>query len=186
MIYCLNHKKKWVKFLAILPFAVAVLSFVAKAIETSESCMGCAYKLTVWWFPAFLRLQYDWMSLAFMGGYFASYYVAKLIYKIREEEVGLSAEAMEGTNEWRMMVNLSAVFFTIFVSIAYYLISYINADIVFWAPKIQIASIAAIVFIAFYSGKRGYNAPWFNWFSYFYYLVHIGLIFGICYLIYLV
>ena len=185
MIYCLKNDKKWVKALAILPISIAILSFVAKAIEQSESCMGCAYKFTVLWYPAFLRLQYDWLSLAFMLGYFLSYYVAKLIYKIREEQTGLEASNMEGTPEWRMMVNISSVLFTVIVSIAYHMVDYINHDIVFWVPSIQIAAIAAGLFLFFYSGKRGYNAKWFNWFSYLFYIMHIVIIFGISYLIYM-
>ena len=186
MIYCLNHEKKWVKPLALLPIAVAILSFVAKAVETSGSCQqGCAYHLEVYWYPAFLRLQYDWLSLGLMLGYFASYLIAKVIYKMREESTGVSADAMVGTNEWRIMVNLIAVFFTIFVSVMYYLVDYINHDIVFWVPKIQLFAIVASLFIAFYSGSRGYNAKWFNNFAYLYYLVHIGVIFGVCYLIYI-
>ena len=186
MIYCLNHEKKWVKALAILPFSIAILSFVAKAIEQSNSCSwGCAYTFTVLWYPAFLRLQYDWLSLAFMLGYFLSYYLAKLVYKIRSESLGIDMNMMEGTNEWRMMTNLSAVLMTIIVSFAYYLIKYINKDIVFWNAEIQLFAMVAGIFIALYSGTRGYNEKWFNNFAYLYYLVHIGVIFGVCYLIYM-
>lgn len=184
MIYCLKHENKWVKSLAILPFGYSVLSFTVKALEKLQ-CQSCYTALSITWFPGFLRMQYDWLSLGFMLAFFLAYYVAKLIYKIREEQTGLSYEAMKGTEEWRMMVNLSGILFSTIVSVIYYLISYINPNIVFWAPKIQIAAIASGVFILFYSGARGYNAKWFNWFSYFYYLVHIGLIFGICYLIFM-
>ena len=185
MVYCLAHEKKWVKALALIPIAIAILSFVAKAVEEAESCAGCAYKVTVWWYPAFLRLQYDWMSLAFILGFYLSYQGAKLVYKIREEEIGLSEEAMRGTNEWRIMVNLFAVLSLLVVSIAYYLIDYINHDIVFWVPNIQLFAIAASVFIVMYSGKPGYNKEWFKWTSYFFYPVHIAIIFGIFSLIYM-
>ena len=185
MIYCLNHDKKWVKTLAALPLIIAILSFVVKAIEKSESCMGCAYKFTVLWFPAFLRLQYDWLSLGFMLCYFLAYLGAKLFYKIREEQTGIAAEAMIGTNEWRITVNLIGVILSLIVSVAYYLIDYINPSIVFWIPKIQIFAIVASIFTVLYSGTRGYNAKWFNNFAYLYYLVHIGVIFGVCYLIYI-
>ena len=186
VIYCLKHDKKWVKALALLPIIISILSFVAKGVEQAESCAGCAYRVTVWWYPAFLRLQYDWLTLAFCLGYFASYYVAKLIYQIREENTGVSAEAMVGTNEWRIMVNLSALFFTMFFSVIYYLFHYISPDIVFWNPRIQLFGAVAGVLLLFYSGSRGYNAKWFNNFAYLYYLVHIGVIFIVCYLIYIV
>ena len=184
MIYCLNHKEKWVKPLAILPFGYSVLSFVVKAMERA-SCPTCYMSLTTTWFPGFMRLQYDWFSLAFMLGFYLSYKIVDVIYKIREEQTGLDKDAMKGTDEWRVMVNLVSVFFTVFVSIIYHLFYYINPDIVFWIPSIQIFSIAAGLFIAFYSGTRGYNAKWFNNFAYVYYLVHIAVIFGVCYLIYI-
>ena len=185
MIYCLNHEKKWVKPLALLPLGYSILSFAVKASERA-SCATCYTALTTVWFPGFLRLQYDWLSLGFMLGYYLSYLVAKLIYKIREENTGITYEMMKGTNEWRIMVNLSAVLFTIIVSVMYHLVSYIKPEMVFWVPRIQIFAIVAGAFIFFYSGERGYNAKWFNNFSYLFYLVHIAVIFGICYLIYLV
>ena len=184
MIYCLNHKNKWIKPLALLPFAYAVLSFTVKAMERA-SCPTCYVSLTTTWFPGFLRLQYDWLSLAFMLGYFLSYYLANLIYKLKFESTGVDYHSLIGTKEYRMMVNLSGVLFTIIISFLYYMFVYINPDIVFWIPRIQLFSIAASLVIIFYSGERGYNAKWFNWFSYSFYLVHIGVIFGICYLIYI-
>ncbi|MCR4879584.1 MAG: conjugal transfer protein TraX [Bacilli bacterium] len=186
MIYCLRHDKKWVKALALIPLAISILSFVAKAYEAAESCTGCAYKTTVLWYPAFLRLQYDWMSLAYMLGFYLAYEATKLVYKIREESTGLKADMMMGTNEWRMMVNLFGVLFGLIVTISYYMITYINNDIVFWVPRIQVFALTALVFTALYSGEKGYSSKWFANFSYLYYLVHIGVIFGICYLIYII
>ena len=184
MIYCLKHEKKYIKCLAILPLGYSILSFVVKALERA-SCPTCYTALSIAWFPGFMRLQYDWMSLAFMLGFFLSYQATKLVYKTREEQTGVNVESMIGTNEWRITVNLFALLTTIVVSIGYYLIDYINPSIVFWVPRIQIFAMLAGVFLVFYSGARGYNAKWFNNFAYLYYLVHIAVIFGVCYLIYL-
>ena len=185
MIYCLKHENKYIKPLALLPLGYSILSFVVKGVERA-SCPTCYTALSITWFPGFLRLQYDWLSLAFMLGYFLSYSAAKLVYKAREEELGISADAMVGTNEWRITVNLFALLTTIVVSIAYHLFDYIAPDIVFWVPRIQIFAMAAGLLLVLYSGKRGYNAKWFNSFAYLYYLVHIAVLFGICYLIYIV
>lgn len=185
LIYCLKHENKGIKALAVIPIAISILSFTAKAIETSESCSGCAYKLTVLWYPAFLRLQYDWLSIALILGYFLSYEASKLYYKVRETNTGIEYETMRGTPEWRITTNLFSALFTIVISFAYYIISYINNDIVFWRPEIQLFAIASIFIIIFYSGNRGYNAKWFNNFAYLYYIMHIAVIFGVCYLIYI-
>lgn len=188
MIFTLRQKNNYIKLIALIPLAISILSFSVKCYEYAMSChqAGCDYGITVAWYPKYLRLQYDWLSLALMLGYFLSYYGAKLYYKIREESYGISEESVEGTNEMRIATNLIAVFFTILFAFLYYLFKYFNESIVWWNANLQIGMLLAIIPIALYSGMRGYNKKWFNIFSYLYYPVHIILIVGICYLIYIV
>ena len=186
MIYALNHKNKYVKLLAIIPLAISIYSFTAKAIETSGSCIGCGSVLTFNYYPKFLRLQYDWLSIGLMLGYFLSYVGAKLVYKIRGENLGLSLDNMIGTNEHRLYVNIFAILFTVILASGYYIVRYIDSSIVWWDSSLQLFMMLSCVFILFYSGKRGYNAKWFNITQYLYYPLHIVLIYGICYLIYIV
>ena len=185
MIYCLRHKNKYIKLLAIIPFGISIFSFVAKGIEWSGSCVDCGYTTTYLWYPQFLRLQYDWLSLGLMLGYFLSYLATKIYFKIRFEEYG-TLENMEGTKEYRLTVNLFAVIFTVIVSLLYYCVRYMNSSWVFWDAGMQLFAVIASVFIVLYNSQRGYNAKWFNIFSYIYYPLHIILIYGICYLIYLI
>lgn len=186
MIYALNHKNNGIKFIALIPIAIAILSFTAKCVEQANSCEGCAYTFNVLWYPKYLRLQYDWYSLALMLAFFFAYKGAKLFYKIREEEYGISAEAVEGTNEYRIAVNIIGLILSMIPSAAYYMIKYFAPKIVWWSPNIQIFALAASVLLLFYNGQRGYNKKWFNIFAYSFYPVHIILIYGVCYLIYLV
>lgn len=185
MIYCLNHKNKYVKLIAIIPIGISIFSFLAKAFEYSSSCIECGVVGFYAYYPRFLRLQYDWLSIGLMLGYFLSYQMAKVFYKIREEETGLSSEMMVGTSEYRITVNLFAIIFTILVSALYYLIYYFNKDFVWWDHKMQLFAVLVGFIILLYNGERGYNKKWFNIFSYLYYPVHILLIYGICYLIYI-
>ena len=69
------------------------------------------------------------------------------------------------------------------LNIIYYLFKYLAPSVVFWAPNIQIAGMAAGLLLIFYNGKRGYNAKWFQYGSYLYYPLHILLLYGIIYLI---
>lgn len=186
MIYVLNHKNNYVKLIAIIPIAISILSFTAKCVEQANSCQGCAYTFNVLWYPKFLRLQYDWLSLALMLCFYFAYKGAKLFYKIREEAYGIPADTVEGTNEYRIATNIIGLILSMIPTAGYYMIKYFAPIIVWWAPNIQIFAIAASVILLFYSGQRGYNKKWFNIFSYLYYPVHILLIYGICYLIYLV
>ena len=185
MIFALNHKNKYVKLIALIPIGISIFSFLAKAFEFSSSCVECGVSGFYQYYPRFLRLQYDWLSIGLMLGYFLSYKLAKIFYKIREEQTGLPSDAMEGTNEHRIVVNLSAIVFTIFFSTLYYSMYYFNKDIVWWDHKMQLFAILAGVIILLYNGERGYNKKWFNIFSYLYYPVHILLIYGVCYLIYI-
>lgn len=185
MVYTLNHKNKYVKLIALIPLALGILSFTAKCIEYSSSCTSCGGLITIHWFPRFLRFQYDWFSLALILGYFFAYKCTMLFYKIREENTGISAEMMIGTNEARIATNLFALLFTILANALYYSFKYINNAIVWWLPELQLFSIVAGVLLLFYSGKVGYHKKWFVIFSYLYYPLHIVLIYGICYLIYI-
>lgn len=185
MIYCLNHKSIPVKFLALIPLGISIFSFVANGIEWSGSCYGCGYTTEYLFYPKFLRLQYDWLSLGLMLGYYLAYKCAKLYFKIRSEEYG-TLEDMEDTKDYRLASNLFALLFTVIVSFLYYCVRYMNDSWVWWDPAMQLFAIVAGLFIVVYTGERGYNAKWFNIFTYAYYPLHIVLIYGICYLIYLI
>ena len=187
MIYALNHKNKYFKLLAILPMAIGILSFIAKCVEYEGSChTGCAYKLIVEWFPQYLRLQYDWLSLALMLGFYLAYKLAIVFYKVREESTGLKLDNMIGTNEHRIVVNLFGILFIIIFAFLYYSFKYTAPNIVWWNPNNQLFMMLTAVFLLLYNGNKGYSSKWFNHvFTYLYYPVHIVLIYGICYLLYL-
>lgn len=181
MIYCLNHKNKYIKLLALIPLGLSIFSFVAKGLEWSATCIDCGAIGVYHFYPKFLRFQYDWLSLLLMLGYYLSYQGAKLIYSSR----GIESETMEGTNEYRITINLLAVFATIFASFFYYSFTYFANNIVFWNAKLQLFAIVSALFIALYNGAKGYSSKWFTYLSYAYYPLHIILIYGICYLIYI-
>ncbi len=179
MVYFLYQKdNKWLKFLALIPIVISILSFVAKGIETSSY-----YTIDAYWFPRFLRLQYDWLSMFMILGFYGAYFFADTYFEYQRQYSGLELNQVKGTGTYRLAVNLISCGVVIFLNIIYYLFKYFTPTAVFWVPNIQIAGMAAGLVLIFYNGNRGYNAKWFQYGSYLYYPLHILLLYGIIFLI---
>ena len=182
MIFLLKQKEiKYLKFLAIIPAAISVLSFIAKGIEWSSY-----FTMEALWFPRFLRLQYDWLSVFMMLGFYGAYFFTDIYFEYQSQFSGLQLEQVKGTPTYRLAINIVCAGVIIISNIIYYLFKYFLPSVVFWAPNIQIAGMAAGVILLFYNGKRGYNAKWFQYGSYLYYPLHIAVVYGIIYLISLI
>ena len=179
MVYFLCQKdNKWLKFLALIPVVISILSFIAKGIETSSY-----YTVEALWFPQFLRLQYDWLSIFMILGFYGAYFFADTYFDYQKQFSGLELDQIKGTSLYRLAVNIICCGVVIFFNIIYYLFKYFTPTAVFWAPNIQIAGMAGGLLLIFYNGKRGYNAKWFQYGSYLYYPLHIVLLYGVIYLI---
>ena len=178
-IYLLKQKdNKWLRLLIIIPIGISIASFVAKGIETASY-----YTVDVLWFPRFLRLQYDWLSLFMMVGFYLATFFADTYFEYQSQYSGLQLDQVKGTNTYRIAVNLICCMVVMFLNIIYYLFKYFTPTAVFWSPNIQIAGMAAGILLIFYNGKRGYNGKWFQYGSYLYYPIHILLLYGLIYLI---
>ena len=179
MLWALSQKEnKWLKLLSLLPVAISILSFVAKAVETASY-----YTIEAYWYPKFLRLQYDWMSVVMMLGFYGATFFADTYFEYQSQYSGLQLDQVKGTATYRLAVNIISCGVVMFVNIFYYLFKYFTPTAVFWAPSVQIAGMVAGIILIFYNGKRGYNAKWFQYGSYLYYPLHILLLYGIVYLI---
>lgn len=179
MLWALSQKEnKKLRFLALIPIAISILSFVAKGIETSSY-----YTIEAYWYPRFLRLQYDWLSVLMILGFYGAGYFADTYFEYQSQYSGLELDQVKGTATYRLAVNLISMAVVMGLNIVYYLFKYFAPTIVFWAPNVQIAGMAAGILLIFYNGKRGYNGKWFQYGSYLYYPIHILLLYGIVYLI---
>jgi len=179
MLWALSQKEnKKLRFLALIPIAISILSFVAKGIETSSY-----YTMEAYWYPQFLRLQYDWLSVLMILGFYGASYFADTYFEYQSQYSGLELDQVKGTATYRLAVNLISMAVVMGLNIVYYLFKYFAPTIVFWAPNVQIAGMAAGILLIFYNGKRGYNGKWFQYGSYLYYPIHILLLYGIVYLI---
>lgn len=174
MVYLLKQDNKYLKPLAIIPFLIGILSFTLKAYEVGNDA-------TIYWYPSFLRLQYDWVSIAYIGVFYFSYLIIKYIW---ERKTNTSISSIEGTTYWRFQVNLTLLFALIIVSLLHYASSYLfpNTSYIFWDRNVQLLSIFSGALILLYNGKRGYNPKWFQYGCYLYYPLHLIVLVGIFYL----
>lgn len=176
-IYLLRRKEIWMKLLSLLIIAVSVLSFIVNCYEVGANAL-------IYWFPFFLRLQYDWLSIAMMIGFLFAYTLKDWALEYHESKTGLPKETLEGTFLSRNLTNIFAFGMLIIISSLYYLLGLVmHPDYVFWNNGLQAAAMFSGAFILLYNGKRGYNAKWFEYGSYLYYPLHLILIFGLAMLI---
>ena len=165
-IYFIKNENKNLRFLTLLPVAFSVLSFVVKGIETSS-------QIEIHWFPYFLTMQYDWLSLALGLGFYFAYTLADLYIKFLQSDSGMDKEMWVANGNYRLLVNLISVLIASIIHIFHYLFVYMWPAGVFWDASTQVYTLFSSAFVLLYSGKRGYNAKWFQYGSYIYYPLHL-------------
>ena len=167
-IYLLNQKEIWKKLITLLPLGFSILSFIVKGLEQGG--------MSIYWFPCFLTMQYDWFSLVLGIGFYYAYKLGDLYIKMLEENKGLNKEIWEGNGNYRLLINIISVFILAVVSLLYYACKFYWPEGVFWSVETQLLAIISGAFILLYNGTRGYNAKWFQYGSYLYYPLHIIVI----------
>ena len=168
LVFALKNPNKRFKLLSLIPIAIAFLSFAAKITEINIGG-------EVYWYPAFLRLQYDWISVLLIAGFYIGKLLTKHYYDYQEKLTNVSPEIWKESGQYQKMDNLiGAGILVIFTSI-YFGITFIAPQSFkyYIDPGIQITMMAAGLFILLYNGTRGYNKKWFNIFSYLYYPLHL-------------
>lgn len=177
-IYCLRNKNWYIKLLSLLPVAVAFASFIANTLERGSD-VG-----QIWWFPFFLRCQYDWYSVIMIVGFYLCYLLKDVILKAQESTTGIKYESIKDSQIDRLLTNILQAFVVIFMTLVLHLCGtyWLPSDYVYWMQGVSNWAMLSGAFILLYSGKRGYNAKWFQYGGYLYYPLHMVLIFGIYYL----
>lgn len=168
-IYFVKHKDIRIKLLTLLPLAFSILSFVVKGIETSQ-------KIDIHWFPYFLTLQYDWITVVLGLAFYFAYYLGKVYIGYLEEKSGIDKSIWIENGSYRFVVNLVSVLLSTIILSIQYAITFLWSSGVFWDASIQLYSLFSGVFLLCYSGKRGYNSKWFQYGAYLYYPLHILVI----------
>lgn len=168
-VFCLNHKKIWVKFLAILPIAFAIGSSITVGYE----CVSCGRE--VWIIPFFLRTQYGWYGVLLILGFYAAYKLSDLYIKIFTKDV------YKGTRTEKISQNICAVLMLGVVNLILYTLSFViePSYLNYLDVELEMCSMLAGILILLYNGKRGYGAPWFKYGCYVYYALHMVIIYGL-------
>ncbi len=194
-VYLIRQKNKKLRWLAALPIAYAILSFVVSTIEySSAGTLG----LTILWMPYFIRTQYGFYSILIMVGFYLAYRIADFYYKnnpVMEETITtklnnegewvdvddireVPLEETRRGSEYRAVVNISAACIFIVITLLQWIVGwgvgagdYLNSSFQNWA-------LLASVLILFYSGKRGYDNKGLNHGFYAYYPVHLVILYA--------
>ena len=176
-VYLLKRKEIWMKLLSVLIVAFSVVSFAVNCYEAGAHAL-------VYWFPFFLRPQYDWLSIMMMIGFAFAYVLKDWALEYHESKTGIEKASLEGTFLSRNLANVFAAGMLIVISTVFYVAGVVMAqDFVYWNNGLQAAAMFSGAFILLYNGRRGYNAKWFEYGSYLYYPLHLILIFGIAMLL---
>lgn len=174
ILYFLSKKNKW-SLLSLIPFTLVIMSFVVTLIEYNQN-------INILWFPVYLRSGYSIFGLIIA---LIMYYSYPLLKKLFESYHMDSEGYLEGPT-FRFWLNVLYSFGIVVAVIVIYLIAKIpNSDLFMVNEPIysETWALASIIFVLFYSGKRGYNAKWFQYASYLYFPVHLVIIYLIFMLI---
>ena len=175
-IYLLKQENNYLKLLILLPLGISFTSFFVKSYEYAT---GAA----VHWYPNWLYLQFDWMSIVLGIGFYYSYKLADIYIENTTAKNGMDKSIWEVSGRYRLLVNAICLAVIGFVNIVFYLYKYVWPEGTFWDANTQLFAIFSGAFILLYNGKRGYNAKWFQYGSYLFYPVHIIIIIVICALV---
>ena len=175
-IYLLKQKNNYLKLLILLSLGISFASFFVKSYEYAT---GAA----VHWYPNWLYLQFDWMSIVLGIGFYYSYKLADIYIENTTAKNGMDKSIWEVSGRYRLLVNAICLAVIGFVNIVFYLYKYVWPEGTFWDANTQLFAIFSGAFILLYNGKRGYNAKWFQYGSYLFYPVHIIIIIVICALV---
>lgn len=181
-IYLLEHPKKFLRPLAILPFGYVVLSY---AMDVSELYAASNNAISAWsvGYPLYLRSAYSLFGFLMIVAFYYAPCLSCLILKALaggnkiDDESLISEQKIQGFN--------NAVAAVVLVSL----------NLIFWAMAksslpdpysmgAESYSALAAILILFYNGRRGYDAKWWRIFTYAYYPAHLILIwslFALCF-----
>lgn len=172
-VYLINKKEWYYKLLAVLPFSIAVTSFIVTCLEYGNNML-------IHWYPFFFRCQYHIYSVGMIILFYAAYQLKDLYLNKYSTDSGIPVESLKDTSVERTALNLFSFGAILFATLGYFLLSLIiNNYYVYWDAPLQNLAIVSGAFVLLYNGKRGYNAKWFQYGSYLYYPIHLLIIFGI-------
>lgn len=171
-VYFLKRKEIYLKFIALIPLAIAILSTAANSMEVSQG-------IIIHWFPAIFRLQYHYYGILMIYGFYFMSLFKDFLLSIYANNAGVDIESVKETPFDLKLSNLLALIVIFVATIIYYNLNYGLNEL----GSVQLYAIFSGALLLFYNGKRGYNKKWFQYGSYLYYPLHIGILALIFYLL---
>ena len=180
-VYCLNHKKWYIKLLSALPILFSVYTFIGACLE------ACGCHGDILWCPYFIRGEYHWFSVMLIVGFYLAHFLKNFFIKYHSGLTGIDVENYKDTNIERNSLNIFSLVILVAVTVGFYVCSMLMpAENVYWVIDVQLMSMVSGVFILLYNGQRGYNKKWFQYGSYIYYPLHLIVIYAIYALVFMI
>jgi len=179
-ITLLESKNKKLRFLSLLPLLFICFSYWAE-IDVNFNVTFSPY--------IYLLAGYSLFGFIMFLGFYYAPKMASFFLKKSELLGDNSLEEYEKTLEFQVLVNVISCLIFLADVLIFWGISYIgvlengNSPYDAYGMSIQSYCLLAMVLIACYNGKRGYNGKWFQYGAYVYYPIHMAIIFGIAFLI---
>ena len=177
-LYLVYSKKKWMRYLAIIPFAYSLLVSVVVVIENSLN-------MIIEWLPLFVRPDYGFFSMLIVCLFYLSQKI--LMYRYMKYNPSFDIEMIKDSEEFNKSKTVGCAFALIIVNVIYWItfrLIFPSGDPFSFGVGIQTYSILASVLILFYNEKKGFSNKYFQYGSYFYFPLHIVIIFIIMQLIF--
>ena len=177
-LYLVYSKKKWMRYLAIIPFAYSLLVTVVVVIENSLN-------MIIEWLPLFVRPDYGFFSMLIVCLFYLSQKI--LMYRYMKYNPSFDIETIKDSIEFNKLKTVGCAFALIIVNVIYWIIFRLifpSGDPFSFGVGIQTYSILASVLILFYNEKKGFSNKYFKYGSYIYFPLHIVIIFIIMQMIF--
>ena len=178
----LLEQKDWKKYLAILPILYSVAGFIVGYFEMKNT--GNLYGWASY-FPAYLRENYELMgTLLIVPSYFLiKYYKNSTIETCKD--AGIDKEAYMSSPSYKIRYNAIYIGVLATVVAIFTALKYIDPAFDLLGMSIQSYMIFAAVFILFYNHELKLKSKALSWAFYLYYPIHLGIIYGVFYFIFM-
>lgn len=156
------------KTLAIIPFAIILLSFAVDILKTDA------------FYPSYLKAQFSLYGFILCVGFYYAYELSdKRVMSLtgRNDLASLRSEPY-----YRSFTNIMWVALLTLVTIVFWLISYIDPKADMYNNAVQSYAMLAIIPIFLYNGEKGYQKKAIQYGCYLYYPIHLLILFLAFYL----
>lgn len=177
-IYLLEKKNKF-SLLALLPLGYNILTFVANYLDASTV-------YTIHWLPTFIRTQYSLYGFILVLGFYYCRKLARRHIEIDAKKSDIDPTQLYDSYYEENIKNIYCAILLVLTTVFFWIITYMNVYLDVYSMRFQSYAMVAALFIFLYNGKRGFNAKWFQYASYLYYPLHLVIIYGVFYLIFLI